>query len=138
MNFLIIIFFSVLTHDNHDDDVEKYRIETLTSSITQQMWYIHWVIASAEPLSVTARSVEFGNISLATWIEHPVTSLISLILAPPLPENINKSVSVGRNKWRRLVFRLKREMVKKRDKSPQNLWLSTLTMENEKYRKNQT
>jgi len=34
---------------------------------------------------VTARSVEFGNISLATWIEAPVTSLISLILEPPLP-----------------------------------------------------
>ena len=34
---------------------------------------------------VTARSVEFGNISLATWIEAPVTSLISFILEPPLP-----------------------------------------------------
>jgi len=34
---------------------------------------------------VTARSVEFGSISLATWIEAPVTSRISFILEPPLP-----------------------------------------------------
>lgn len=47
---------------------------------------MHCVIESAEPLSVTARSVEFGNISLATWIEQPVISRISLILEPPLPE----------------------------------------------------
>lgn len=42
-------------------------------------------MASDVPVKVTARSVEFGNISLATWIEHPVTSLISLIFDPPLP-----------------------------------------------------
>ena len=34
---------------------------------------------------VTARSVELGNISEATWMEAPVTSRISLILEPPLP-----------------------------------------------------
>jgi hypothetical protein len=34
---------------------------------------------------VTALSVEFGNISLATWIEAPVTSRISRILEPPFP-----------------------------------------------------
>ena len=34
---------------------------------------------------VTARSVELGSISDATWIEAPVTSRISLILDPPLP-----------------------------------------------------
>jgi len=33
---------------------------------------IHGVIASGEPLIVTARSVEPGNISLATWIDAPV------------------------------------------------------------------
>lgn len=57
----------------------------LTSSITQHIWWIHWVIASDVPIRVTARSVEFGNISLATWIEHPVTSRISLIFDPPFP-----------------------------------------------------
>lgn len=57
----------------------------LTSNITQHIWWIHWVMASDVPVSVTARSVEFGNISLATWIEHPVTSRISLIFDPPLP-----------------------------------------------------
>lgn len=46
---------------------------------------MHCVICSAFPLNVTARSVEFGNISLATWIEHPVLSLISLIFDPPFP-----------------------------------------------------
>lgn len=46
---------------------------------------MHCVMASPVPDMVTARSVEFGNISEATWIEAPVTSLISLILEPPLP-----------------------------------------------------
>ena len=55
------------------------------SSITQQMLYMHWVIALLDPLMVTALSVELGSISLATWIEAPVTSRISLILDPPLP-----------------------------------------------------
>ena len=41
--------------------------------------------ASELPLMVTARSVELGSISEATWIEAPVTSLISLIFEPPLP-----------------------------------------------------
>lgn len=70
------------------------------------MWYMHWVIASAEPLNVTARSVEFGNISLATCMEQPVTSLISLILAPPLPEKKKSLITImksEKNKWRRLV-----------------------------------
>lgn len=53
--------------------------------MTRQMWYTHCVIASLLPLMVTALSVEFGSISLATWMEAPVTSLISLILDPPLP-----------------------------------------------------
>lgn len=48
---------------------------------------MHWVIASPVPDSVTALSVEFGNISEATCIEAPVTSLISFILEPPLPIN---------------------------------------------------
>jgi hypothetical protein len=34
---------------------------------------------------VTALSVELGSISEATWMEAPVTSLISLILDPPFP-----------------------------------------------------
>jgi hypothetical protein len=34
---------------------------------------------------VTARSVELGSISEATWMEAPVTSLISFIFEPPLP-----------------------------------------------------
>ena len=42
-------------------------------------------MASLPPLMVTALSVELGSISLATWIEAPVTSLISLILDPPFP-----------------------------------------------------
>jgi len=42
-------------------------------------------MASLPPEIVTARSVEFGSISLATCIEAPVISLISLILDPPLP-----------------------------------------------------
>ena len=37
-----------------------------------QMCRIHSVIASAVPDTVTALSVEFGNISDATWIEAPV------------------------------------------------------------------
>ena len=49
------------------------------------MWYIHWVIASEVPEMVTALSVEFGSISDATWMDAPVTSLISFILDPPLP-----------------------------------------------------
>lgn len=57
----------------------------LTSSITLHIWKMHCVICSALPFSVTARSVEFGNISLATWIEQPVNSRISLIFEPPLP-----------------------------------------------------
>ena len=50
----------------------------------------NWVMASDVPVSVTARSVEFGNISLATWIEHPVTSRISLIFDPPFPFAMRK------------------------------------------------
>jgi len=46
---------------------------------------MHWVIASLPPEMVTARSVELGSISLATCIDAPVTSLISLILEPPFP-----------------------------------------------------
>lgn len=62
-------------------------IKPLTSSITLQIWKMHWVMASPVPDSVTALSVELGNISLATWIDAPVTSLISLILDPPFPIN---------------------------------------------------
>jgi hypothetical protein len=43
------------------------------------------IIESALPLIVTARSVELGNISLATWIDAPVASRISFIFEPPLP-----------------------------------------------------
>ena len=49
------------------------------------MWYTHCVIASLPPLIVTALSVELGSISLATWIEAPVTSRISRIFDPPFP-----------------------------------------------------
>ena len=31
-----------------------------------QMWKMHWITASLAPDTVTARSVEFGSISLAT------------------------------------------------------------------------
>lgn len=55
------------------------------SIITQQMWYMHWVMDSDVPEIVTALSVELGNISLATWMDAPVTSRISLILEPPFP-----------------------------------------------------
>lgn len=75
-----------LSKDEFDDDEETWTItlysagETaverlnkhennqalLTSSITQHIWWIHCVIASDVPVKVTARSVEFGNISLAT------------------------------------------------------------------------
>ena len=41
--------------------------------------------ASDPPETVTALSVELGSISLATWIEAPVISRISLIFEPPLP-----------------------------------------------------
>ena len=37
-----------------------------------QMFWMHMVMASAVPDTVTARSVEFGNISDATCIEAPV------------------------------------------------------------------
>lgn len=43
------------------------------------------MIASLPPEMVTALSVELGSISLATWIDAPVTSLISLIFEPPFP-----------------------------------------------------
>jgi len=46
---------------------------------------MHWVICSALPLKVTARSVELGSISLATWMEQPVVWRISLIFEPLLP-----------------------------------------------------
>ena len=49
------------------------------------MWYMHCVTASPVPDMVTARSVELGNISDATCMDAPVTSLISLILEPPFP-----------------------------------------------------
>ena len=45
----------------------------------------HSTIESSLPLTVTARSVEPGSISLATWMLAPVSSRISLILLPPLP-----------------------------------------------------
>ena len=32
-----------------------------------QMWKMHWMTASLAPDTVTALSVEFGSISLATW-----------------------------------------------------------------------
>lgn len=46
---------------------------------------MHCVICSAVPLNVTARSVEFGSISLATCIEHPLCTRISFIFNPPFP-----------------------------------------------------
>ena len=39
---------------------------------TAQSRRMHGAMASGEPLIVTARSVEPGNISLATWIDAPV------------------------------------------------------------------
>ncbi len=53
--------------------------------MTTHMWKMHCVMASLLPLMVTALSVELGSISEATWMDAPVTSLISLILEPPLP-----------------------------------------------------
>lgn len=46
---------------------------------------MHWVMVSGFPVMVTVRSVEFGSISEATWIEAPLSSRISLIFDPPLP-----------------------------------------------------
>ena len=46
---------------------------------------MHCVIASLPPETVTARSVELGSISLATWIDAPVISRISFIFEPPFP-----------------------------------------------------
>ena len=40
--------------------------QVLTSDMIVQMWKIHWITASLAPDTVTARSVEFGSISLAT------------------------------------------------------------------------
>ena len=39
----------------------------LTSDMIVQMWKMHWITASLAPDTVTARSVEFGSISLATF-----------------------------------------------------------------------
>lgn len=38
-----------------------------TSSITTQICLTHWIIASGVPEIVTARSVELGSMSPATW-----------------------------------------------------------------------
>ena len=46
---------------------------------------MHCITASLPPEMVTALSVLFGNISLATCTLAPVTSRISLILLPPFP-----------------------------------------------------
>ena len=46
---------------------------------------MHCVMVSGVPVMVTVRSVEFGNISEATWMEAPLISRISLIFDPPLP-----------------------------------------------------
>jgi len=40
-------------------------------AIAQSRW-MHGAMTSGEPLMVTARSVEPGSISLATWIVAPV------------------------------------------------------------------
>lgn len=56
---------------------------------------MHWVICSALPLKVTARSVEFGNISLATCMEQPVVWRISLIFEPLLPVNKYKITTLN-------------------------------------------
>jgi len=39
---------------------------------TAQSRWMHGAMASGEPVMVTARSVEPGSISLATWIDAPV------------------------------------------------------------------
>lgn len=73
----------------------------LTSSIIWHICRKHDSIDSSFPEIVTARSVEVGNISDATWTDAPVvykmnidvilqiikehTSRISLIFAPPFP-----------------------------------------------------
>jgi hypothetical protein len=57
----------------------------LTSIMMAQMCWMQSSMASEAPETVTARSVELGSISEATWIEAPVTSRISLIFDPPLP-----------------------------------------------------
>lgn len=43
-----------------------------TSSMTTQICLTHWMIASGVPEIVTARSVEFGSMSPATWTWAPV------------------------------------------------------------------
>lgn len=57
----------------------------ITSSITQQIWYKHWITESFVPVTVTARSVELDNRSEDTCILAPVDPRISFILDPPLP-----------------------------------------------------
>ncbi len=47
--------------------LEYLEIMKPTSDMTQQMLKTHWVTASLLPLTVTARSVELGNISEATF-----------------------------------------------------------------------
>ena len=48
------------------------RAQQQTSIAMAQSRRMHGMMASAEPLMVTARSVEPGSISLATWIDAPV------------------------------------------------------------------
>lgn len=43
-----------------------------TSSMTTQICLTHWMMASGVPEIVTARSVELGNMSPATWTWAPV------------------------------------------------------------------
>lgn len=44
----------------------------LTSSMTTQICLTHWMMASGVPEIVTARSVELGSMSPATWTWAPV------------------------------------------------------------------
>lgn len=45
---------------------------SFTSSMTTQICFTHWMMASGVPEIVTARSVELGSMSPATWTWAPV------------------------------------------------------------------
>ena len=57
---------------NLNKSYQQGALTLLTSNITQHTWYTAFVIDSGVPDIVTARSVELGNISLATCIAAPV------------------------------------------------------------------
>jgi len=50
----------------------KNTVQYYTSSMTTHICLTHWMMASGVPEIVTARSVELGNMSPATWTWAPV------------------------------------------------------------------